>query len=57
MGDDAELAAHAVVGRLSDHLWERSRPSSGTIDHVADVCLAIATAAAAGAAGVGGAGA
>ena len=46
---DAELAAHAVVGRLSDHLWERSHPSSETIDHVADVCLAIATASAAGA--------
>jgi AcrR family transcriptional regulator len=41
---DASLAAHAVVGRLSDFLWERSRPSPAAIDHVADVCLAIATA-------------
>jgi AcrR family transcriptional regulator len=46
---DAELAAHAVVGRLSDHLWERSRPSAETIDHVATVCLAIAGASSAGA--------
>jgi AcrR family transcriptional regulator len=42
---DADLAAHAVVGMLSDHLWQRSRPSAATIDHVTDVCLAIATAA------------
>lgn len=39
---DAELAAHAVVGRLSDHLWERSRPSPDTVDHITDACLAIA---------------
>lgn len=41
---DAALAAHAVVGTLSDWLWERARPSQSAIDHVADVCLAIATA-------------
>ena len=42
---DAALAAHAVVGRLSDDLWSQARPSQETIDHVADVCLpAIATA-------------
>lgn len=41
---DASLAAHAVVGRLSDDLWSRARPSREAIDHVADVCLAIATA-------------
>jgi AcrR family transcriptional regulator len=39
---DASLATHAVVGTLSDHLWARERPSPGTIDHVADVCLAMA---------------
>jgi len=43
---DAALAAHAVVGALSDHLWERTRPSPASIDHVADVCLAMATATA-----------
>ena len=42
---DADLAAHAVVGTLSDHLWQRSRPSAAAIDHVTDVCLAVATAA------------
>jgi AcrR family transcriptional regulator len=41
---DASLAAHAVVGNLSDDLWNRARPSQAAIDHVADVCLAIATA-------------
>jgi AcrR family transcriptional regulator len=41
---DASLAAHAVVGTLSDHLWERARPSRAAIDHVADVCVAMATA-------------
>jgi AcrR family transcriptional regulator len=41
---DASLAAHAVVGTLSDWLWERARPSQAAIDHVADVCLAIAAA-------------
>jgi AcrR family transcriptional regulator len=44
---DASLAAHAVVGMLSDHLWARERPSRAVIDHVADVCLALATAGAA----------
>ncbi len=42
---DAVLAAHAVVGVLSDHLWDRRRPTRAVIDHVADVCLAMATAA------------
>jgi AcrR family transcriptional regulator len=41
---DAGLAAHAVVGQLSEWLWERARPSRAAIDHVADVCLAMATA-------------
>jgi AcrR family transcriptional regulator len=40
---DAGLAAHAVVGQLSEWLWERARPSRAAIDHVADVCLAMAT--------------
>ena len=43
---DAALAAHAVVGQLSEWLWERARPSRAAIDHVADVCLAMATAGA-----------
>src|SRR5262245_31264536 len=45
---DAALAAHAVVGLLSDYLWGRVRPSRADIDRVADFCLAAAGA------GVGG---
>ena len=41
---DASLAAHAVVGQLSDFLWQRTRPSPAQIDHVAHVCQAIAGA-------------
>ena len=40
---DATLAAHAVVGMLSDHLWDRARPSPATVDHVVDMCLAMAS--------------
>ena len=31
---DATLAAHAVVGRLSDHLWSNTRPSRAEIDRI-----------------------
>ena len=41
---DASLAAHAVVGAMSDHLWRRARPSEADTDHIVAVCLAIATA-------------
>jgi AcrR family transcriptional regulator len=41
---DASLAAHAVVGRLADYLWERARPTPAEIAHIADFCLAAATA-------------
>lgn len=43
-GLDASLAAHAVVGHLSDCLWDRVRPSRAEIAHVVDVCLTLATA-------------
>lgn len=36
---DAGLVAHAVVGRLSDHLWAGSRPSRREIDHLVDFVL------------------
>ncbi len=36
---DAALCTHAVVGILSDHLWQRARPTSAEIDHVVDFCL------------------
>jgi len=39
---DASLAAHAVVGQLSDCLWDRVRPSRAEIAHAVEVCLAIA---------------
>ena len=41
---DATLAAHAAVGRLSDFLSQRVRPSRAEIDHLADFCLAAVTA-------------
>lgn len=40
---DASLVAHSVVGKLSDHLWQRSRPSRSEIDHTVAFCLAAAT--------------
>jgi AcrR family transcriptional regulator len=36
---DAALAAHAVVGLLSDFLWSEVRPTRKQIDHIADFCL------------------
>ncbi|HKY65570.1 MAG TPA: TetR/AcrR family transcriptional regulator [Acidimicrobiales bacterium] len=37
---DASLVAHAVLGRLSDHLWQRTRPGSDEVGHVTARCLA-----------------
>ena len=31
---DATLAAHAVVGRLADHLWAGTRPTAAEVDHI-----------------------
>lgn len=42
---DASLAAHAALGHLSDHLWERTRPTSHEIDLITRFCLRAATAA------------
>ena len=39
---DAALVGHAVVGRLSDHLWGRTRPDSAEVADVAAACLAVA---------------
>jgi hypothetical protein len=36
---DASLAAHCVVGALSDFLWRRSRPSRAETQHVVAFCL------------------
>ena len=36
---DAVLLTHAVVGRLSDHLWQRTSPSRSEVDHLVALCL------------------
>jgi AcrR family transcriptional regulator len=38
---DAALLTHAVVGRLSDHLWQRTVPSQAEIDHLVAFSLRI----------------
>ena len=37
---DASLAAHAVVGRLSDHLWQGTQPTAGEVDRVVALLVA-----------------
>ncbi|MGO8870359.1 MAG: TetR/AcrR family transcriptional regulator [Acidimicrobiales bacterium] len=37
---DAELVAHAVVGRLNDLLWGRRRPTRAETDRLVGFCLA-----------------
>jgi AcrR family transcriptional regulator len=36
---DASLVGHAVVGNLSDHLWQRTRPSRSETAHLVAFCL------------------
>ena len=45
---DASLAAHAVVGTLSDHLWQRTRPTGAETDQIVAFCLAVASRTRAG---------
>jgi AcrR family transcriptional regulator len=40
---DASLAAHAIVGQLSDDLWQRARPTTTEIKHMVAFCLAVAS--------------
>jgi AcrR family transcriptional regulator len=46
--DEPELAAsfvaHAVLGTLSDHLWQRTKPTPATTRRIADLCLTAAKA-------------
>ena len=42
---DATLAAHAVLGTLSDHLWQRTEPAATEVEAVTDCCLRIAAGA------------
>jgi len=36
---DAALLTHAVVGRLSDHLWQRTTPTRAEREHLVRFCL------------------
>lgn len=38
----ASFAAHAVLGSLSDHLWQHTRPGRDEVDHLVACCLAVA---------------
>ena len=40
---DASLAAHAAVGRLSDFLWARVRPTTADVEHLTGFCLRAVT--------------
>jgi AcrR family transcriptional regulator len=43
---DALLLAHAILGRLTDHLRLRTQPSRAELDHLVEVCLRTASSAA-----------
>lgn len=43
-GLDASAMAHAVLGRLSDHLWQRTRPTRAETDRLVALCLAAVSA-------------
>ena len=36
---DASLAAHAVLGKLSDHLWQRTRPARAEVHAITAFCI------------------
>ena len=36
---DALLLAHAVLGRLTDHLRQRTQPTRAELDHLVELCL------------------
>ena len=40
---DASRAAHAIIGKLSDHLWQRTRPSRAETEHIVAFYLAAVT--------------
>lgn len=41
---DASLAAHAVLGKLSDYLWQRKQPTAADRDRIVAACLRIGSA-------------
>lgn len=40
---DASLGAHAIIGRLSDHLWLRERAARAEVDHLVAFCIGAVT--------------
>ena len=40
---DASLAAHATLGKVSDHLWARTRPGPDEIEHITRFCIEAAS--------------
>jgi len=36
---DASLAAHAVVGKMSDYLWSAAAPTGEEVDRITEFCL------------------
>jgi len=40
---DAGLVAHAMLGKLSEHLWLSTAPGRAEIEHLVEFCLAVAT--------------
>ena len=38
----ASFVAHAVLGSLSDHLWDRTKPNRAELDRLVELCLAVA---------------
>jgi AcrR family transcriptional regulator len=40
---DATFVAHAVMGTLSDHLWQRTRPTAAETEHLVSLCVSVAT--------------
>jgi AcrR family transcriptional regulator len=40
---DASLAAHATLGKLSDHLWQRTQPTGVEITRIVEFCLGAVT--------------
>lgn len=42
---DASLVTHAVLGRLGQHLWARTRPGPDEVEHITRFCVDAATRA------------
>jgi AcrR family transcriptional regulator len=41
----ATLLAHATLGRVADHLWERRRPARDEVERITEFCIRSATPA------------